>query len=78
MLKMELLCRREGGRSQRRFINVIEEDIQRVAVAERMEDDARDRLDDLLWWPLKEAVKGEVEEETCDTLCSCFFFFCCL
>lgn len=33
MLKMELLCRREGGRSQRGFINVIEEDIQRVAVA---------------------------------------------
>lgn len=63
MLKMELICRREGGRSQRGFINVIEEDIQRVAVAERMEDDARDRLDDLLWWPLKEAVKGEEEEE---------------
>lgn len=63
MLKMELLCRREGGRSQRGFINVIEEDIQRVAVAERMEDDARDRLDDLLWRPLKEAVKGEEEEE---------------
>lgn len=32
-------------------------------MAERMEDDARDRLDDLLWWPLKEAVKGEEEEE---------------
>ncbi|PME06485.1 hypothetical protein A8A06_13560 [Escherichia coli] len=41
MLKMELPGRRRRGRPQRRFMDVVKEDMQRVGVRE---EDARDRV----------------------------------
>lgn len=57
MLSMALTGRKKRGRPQRRFMNVVKEDMQTAGVAEQ---DARYRVRWRLWQALKGAAKQRI------------------
>lgn len=57
MLKMKLPGRRERGRPQRRFIDVVKEDMKMAGCNRRGKGHGQMETDDLLWQPRKGAAK---------------------